>query len=80
MILGVMGDSGLSDLSFANIAAWTIFGSIGFIAFFYGNKQKNIKALVIGVALMGYPVLFPHTVALYLVGTGLCALLYFWRD
>jgi hypothetical protein len=57
-----------------------IFGAIGFAAFVYGTKNRNWKVLVIGVALMGFPYIMTSTVWTYVVGVGLCAVLYFWHD
>ena len=79
----VLGSIGLSDPSaFAmpKIIAWIIFGAIGFGVFMYGKKERSIKPLIIGIALMGYPYFVNNTFWLYGVGAGLCLVLYFWRD
>ena len=81
-ILGATGlpDMGTGGFSVANLMAWIIFGGVGFIAFVYGKKVGNFKALLIGIVLMGYPYFVTNTLALYGVGAALCAALYFWRD
>ncbi|MDD5226328.1 MAG: hypothetical protein PHV97_03975 [Candidatus Omnitrophica bacterium] len=60
----------------ANILASVIFGSIGFGALIYGKKQSNLKALVIGVALMVYPYFVPNPIALFTIGAVLTVLLF----
>ena len=79
----VLGSIGLSDpsaFSMPKIIAWIIFGAIGFGVFIYGKKERSVKPLVVGIALMGYPYFVNNTFWLYAVGVGLCLLLYFWRD
>ena len=78
--LHMMGMPDMSSFSLAKIIAWTIFGSIGFIAFIYGKKQEEFKPLLFGIALMGYAYFFSSTLWLYVVGIGLCLGLYFFRD
>ena len=63
-------------MSMANISAGILFGTIGFSAFIYGKKQTNIKALIIGVILMGYTYFVPNTIAVYAIGTVLTAALF----
>jgi len=62
------------------IIAYIIFGGIGFVAFSYGRKSTLFRPMVIGLALMIYPYFVPGTLAIYLVGIALTALLYFWRE
>jgi hypothetical protein len=66
--------------SIANLIASLIFGSIGFIAFFYGKKNASWKPLVIGIILMAYPYVVSSTTMVYVIGVGLTASLYFFRD
>ena len=75
-----MGLPQIGDLSFAKIAAYLIFGTIGLVAFMYGKKNSAWRAIVIGIVLMVYPYFVSGTFALYLVGIILSAVLYFWRD
>jgi hypothetical protein len=67
-------------INWANIIGGLIFGSIGMVAFMYGKKEKNGKPLCIGIALMAYPYFVPNTLLVYIIGIGLTALLYFWKD
>ncbi len=65
------------NMSFANIFAGILFGTIGFSAFIYGKKQVNVKAMMLGVLLMVYSYFIPNTIANYAVGTVLTAALFF---
>ena len=78
----LMATAGLPqmDFSFAKIAAYIIFGAIGFVAFMYGKKNSSWRPMVLGLVLMLYPYVVSSTAALYVVGIILTALLYFWRD
>ncbi len=67
-------------INWAGIIANFIFSTIGFVAFIYGKKQKEYKVLGIGLVLMIYPYFVPNVALMYVIGAGLCALLYFWRD
>ncbi len=68
------------DFNFAKIAACSIFGAIGFVAFVYGKKNTLWRTMTIGIALMAYPYFFSGSLATYLIGIVLTAALYFWRD
>ena len=57
-----------------------VFSSIGFVAFMYGKKNSEYKPLVIGILLMGYPYVVKGTLMLYLIGVGLIAVLYFFKE
>ncbi len=57
-----------------------LFGVIGLAAFTYGKKAALWKPMLIGVALMLYPYFIDETWLLYLIGCGLCAMLFFFRD
>lgn len=72
--------SGNGDINWANLIGGIIFGTIGMVAFMYGKKQRTVKPLIIGVALMGYPYFTPNTFLLYLIGITLSAILFFWKD
>ena len=75
---GVTNASG--GLNWPNLMGGVLFGIIGFSAFMYGKKERNVKALAIGIILMVYPWVIPNTIAIYVVGTILTAALFFWRD
>ena len=79
-VLSGIGLPQASDFSTAKIFAWTIFGAIGFAVFLYGKKNKFLRPIIIGIALMAYPYFISGTFFLYLVGIALIAALYFWRD
>lgn len=67
-------------MSTAAIFASIIFGSIGTGALIYGKKQRSLKALGIGIALMGYPYFIANPFLLYGIGIGLTACLFIFRD
>ena len=68
------------DFNFAKIAACSIFGAIGFVAFVYGKRNTLWRTMAIGIVLMAYPYFFSGMLALYLIGIALTVALYFWRD
>ena len=68
------------DFNGAKIFAYIIFGAIGFAVFVYGKKNKFLRPMIIGIALMAYPYFFSGTLVIYLVGIALIAALYFWRE
>ena len=57
-----------------------IFSIIGWYAFWYGKKEKNWRALVIGIVLMVYPYFIPNVFWAWGTGIGLTAALFFWRE
>ncbi len=67
------------DFNFAKIAACSIFGAIGFVAFVYGKRNTLWRTMVVGIALMVYPYFFSGMLAIYLIGIVLTAALYLWR-
>jgi hypothetical protein len=83
-IMGDMGidlaSLGLPDFTMAKILAYLIFGMIGLVAFGYGKKNKVMRPLIIGIALMVYPYFISGTFLLYFIGIALTAALYFWRE
>jgi hypothetical protein len=64
----------------ASLFASMLFGIIGFAAFVYGKKQVLWRPMVIGVGLMAYPYFVSQLWLLYLIGAGLCAAVYLWRE
>ena len=72
--------TGGGGINWANLIAGFVFGIIGLFVFKYGWKEKAVKPLVIGLILMIYPYFIYNTFALYAIGIGLTAALYFWRD
>ena len=78
---GSEGSSGnLFGFSLWGLIGGFIFSGIGFVAFIYGKKNTEYKPMMIGIALMVYPYFLRGTLALYLVGIGLTAILYFFRE
>ncbi|WP_395009069.1 hypothetical protein [Undibacterium sp.] len=58
-----------------------VFGLIGIYCFQIGRKILNPRLKWGGLALMFYPYLIGNdTRLLIIVGSALCALLYFWRQ
>ncbi len=57
-----------------------VFGAIGMGAFVYGKRTGKARAMLIGVALMGYPYFVDDATLVFAIGAGLCSLLYFLRD
>lgn len=57
-----------------------LFSSLGFIAFMYGKNNSEFRPMLTGIVLMAYPYLIRSTVLLYIIGIGLCAILYYWRE
>jgi hypothetical protein len=66
-------------LSFANLFAGLIFGSIGFVAFIYGRRMNVWKSMFIGFALMVFPYFVEDTIKLCLIGVMGTASLFFLR-
>ena len=80
MISGAMGMPQASELDFAKIVAYILFGGVGFVAFTYGKKIGSWRALAIGIALMGYPYFVSATATIYWIGAILTLMLFLWRD
>ncbi|MBL8013466.1 MAG: hypothetical protein JNN05_06410 [Candidatus Omnitrophica bacterium] len=64
----------------SNFVGGMIFGSIGFVAFVYGKKMAEYKCMFIGLALMIFPYFVSGNWPLYLIGTALTLVLFFWKD
>ena len=75
-----LSSSVASDFTASALIAGFLFGLIGLAAFIYGRKEGNWKPVLIGILLMGYPYFVADSVWLFGIGTGLTALLFFWRD
>jgi len=70
---------GLTLPSIEYIVGSIIFGILGYAAYRYGKRVSNREVRWIGVGLMLYPYLISETWLLYVVGTALCAGVYFYR-
>ncbi|MBI3602606.1 MAG: amino acid transport protein [Candidatus Omnitrophica bacterium] len=64
----------------ANLIGNIIFSAIGFGAFVYGKKNKQYKAMTIGLILMIYPYFNGHTFWIYVIGVALTTALFLFRD
>lgn len=67
-------------LSFANLMAGLIFGSIGFVAFVYGKRMNVWKPMFLGLALMVFPYFIGNTTWLFATGIFGTALLFLFRN
>ena len=56
-----------------------LFGSIGFVFFTYGKKQKAIVPLICGLLLMIYPYFISNIVLVVVLGVVLMVIPYFLR-
>jgi hypothetical protein len=81
-ILSAYGLSGLlgpGGFSWWNLLAGTIFGIVGWYAFWQGKKDRSWRPMVIGAALMVYTFFVASTLWVIIIGLALCVALYFWR-
>lgn len=63
-----------------NILGGFIFSTIGWGAWRYGRQLDRWKPVAIGLALMIYPLFCAYAWETWLVGTGLCGVLWFHHD
>ncbi len=63
-----------------NLLASVIFSAIGLGAWIYGKKSALWKPMAIGVVLMVYPYFIAETWQMVLIGCGLTAALFVFRD
>ena len=77
---GLSNNGLIAGFTFWGLMGGIIFSSVGFVAFVYGKKNSEYKPMVLGIALMVYPMLLKGTAMLYVVGIGLTAALFFFRD
>ena len=78
--LADLQSQGLSLPSPAYIAGVILFSLIGFVAYRYGKKMERPATRWLGLALMLYPYAVPNTSLMYVVGAGLCAAMYYYRQ
>ena len=64
----------------AYIVGLIVFGLLGLFAYFYGKRRQHRTTRWLGLALMLYPYVVWSTAALYVVGVGLSAAAWFYRD
>jgi len=77
---GVSGLFGPGGFNWWNLLAGTIFGIVGWYAFWHGKKEKSWRPMVIGIILMSYTFFVGSTLWVTVIGVVLTAALYFWRD
>ena len=70
----------IPSLSFSNLIAGLVFGSIGFVAFIYGKRMNVWKPMFLGIALMVFPYFVENTIWLFATGIFGTALLFFLRS
>jgi hypothetical protein len=68
------------NFSAANLIAGFVFGSIGFIAFFYGKRMNLWKPMLLGIALMGYPYFVRDDKLMVVIGIFGSFALFFLRE
>lgn len=78
--LNTLQSMGLTLPSPAYLFGAIVFGIIGWVAYRYGKKTEHQRVKWLGVALMLYPYAISQTWLMYLVGVGLCAACYYYRD
>ena len=67
------------NLSAANLIGGFVFGSIGFVAFIYGNRINLWKPMFLGIALMVYPYFISNDAIMIAIGAIGTAGLFFLR-
>ena len=72
--------SGSCIQNMAGILGGLLFSTIGFFVLRYGRSTSRVGPMVIGVLLMVYPYFVPNAIIIYLLGIGLLAALFFFRD
>jgi len=71
---------GAGGFNWANLIGGLVFSIIGWLAFRYGRREKSIRPTVIGIMLMVYPYFIANTFLAYVIGIGLTAALFLWRE
>lgn len=64
----------------AVLTAVILFSLIGMGVFMYGKKLLQVRIMGLGVALMAYPYFIDSALWLWLIGTLLCAAVYYFRE
>ncbi len=65
------------DIDGTSLVASFVIGSIGFVLFVYGRKQRRPPHLVCGVTLMAYPYFVPDVMLMSTIAAVLTGLLWF---
>ena len=68
------------DFDGLTILLGVVFSGIGWVAFRYGRRMEHLPAVVLGLGLMVYPLCVSGALWTGVVGSGLTAGLWLWRD
>ena len=68
------------DFSATNLIGGFVFGSIGFVAFFYGKRMNLWKLMFCGLALMIFPYFIANTAAMCVIGVIGSIAIWFLRE
>ena len=68
------------DLDPTTMVLGLVFSGIGFVAFRYGRKMELLSPVMIGLALMFYPLFVRGAGWTLTVGVGLTAFLWLFRE
>ena len=64
------------NLSMPAIIGGIVFGLAGVFVFYRGKNERRFWSMIIGLALMAYPVLIPNDLAVWVIG--ICLLAVAW--
>jgi len=70
----------MPELDPTRLALGLVFSGIGFVAYRYGRRMELVPPIVIGLALMIYPILVSDVLWLTLIGVSLSAALWLFRE
>ncbi|MBI3770181.1 MAG: amino acid transport protein [Deltaproteobacteria bacterium] len=70
----------MPEFDSASILLSVLFSGIGFVAFRYGRKMQQTPPVVLGMALMVYPLLVSNPGWMAFVGIFLTSGLWLWRE
>lgn len=77
---GAPANDEMPELDPTILSLGLIFSGIGFVAFRYGRKMELLAPTLIGLVLMAYPWFVTSALGLLLVGLGLTAALWLFRE
>lgn len=69
----------ISSFSFSNLIGSLLFSGVGFVAITYGKRTGNMRQMMLGGLLMVYSY-FTNTAMTYVIGAGLTAALYIFKE
>jgi hypothetical protein len=73
-------DGAVPEFDASTMLLGVLFSGIGFVAFRYGRKMERVPAVVLGMALMVYPMFVSKPLWMATVGVGLTSGLWLWRE